>query len=332
VHVPTSRYTSDDWARQEAEALWPRVWLLACHASRLDGEGSWRCVNVAGHSVLLWRDDETVHAFHNACPHRGSRLAVPGAGGRSDRLECGYHGWRFDRGGAAVEVPGRESFVEAPRGLSAVRCEVHAGFVWICVDHADGPDLTSWLGDAAGWLATFDLHDWSLVSESTTDLPCNWKASADLHGEAYHLPTLHAGALPDVDIEAEIELGYRHGKLSVPAVDTTMVHVFPHAHFNLRSDEGLVFRHEPDPDSPHRSRFTQFVIQRRPASGSPPPPRHVPRDDAVFGPVTRADLAQATLLQDGMRSHGLHDLHLTPQEALLSQMHRQLDRLGLIDD
>ena len=330
MHVPTSRYTSASWARQEAELLWPRVWLLACHASRLCAESSWQCVTVANHSVLLWRDNGTVRAFHNVCPHRGSRLAAPGAAGRGDRLECGYHGWTFDRSGDAIEVPGRDAFEDPPRGLSTVRCETWAGFVWICVDNSRGPDLRSWLGDAVGWLAGHGLDDWSLISESITDLPCNWKASADLHGEAYHLSTLHAGALPAVPIEAKVRLGDRHGCLDVAAVDTTLVHVFPHVHFNVRGDEGLVFRHEPDPLSPHRSRFTQYVIRRRP-SASPPPPRHVSADDPVFGPVTGADLAQAGLLQDGMRSHGLDELHLTPQEEVLSHMHRQLDRLGLVD-
>ena len=55
-----------------------------------------------GEPVVLWRDGRAVvHAWADRCPHRGAALSrgrvlpVPEAPGLA-RLECPYHGWRFD--------------------------------------------------------------------------------------------------------------------------------------------------------------------------------------------------------------------------------------------
>ncbi len=74
-----------------------------------------------GGPIALFRDGEgQVGALIDRCPHRN----VPLSGGRSERgaLECPYHGWRFDRVGQCVEVPG----LLRPGGEQARRCGHHA--------------------------------------------------------------------------------------------------------------------------------------------------------------------------------------------------------------
>ena len=39
VRVPTYRYTSPEWARLEAERLWPRVWQVATTVDHLPEPG-----------------------------------------------------------------------------------------------------------------------------------------------------------------------------------------------------------------------------------------------------------------------------------------------------
>ena len=58
--------------------------------------------------LVLWRDPAgEVHAWADACPHRGARLSmgrVVCAGGAAE-LECPYHGWRFGTEGGCSAVP-----------------------------------------------------------------------------------------------------------------------------------------------------------------------------------------------------------------------------------
>lgn len=51
-------------------------------------------VEAGGREILLLRVEGELHALDNACPHEGNPLFDGDILG--DRLECAYHGWRFD--------------------------------------------------------------------------------------------------------------------------------------------------------------------------------------------------------------------------------------------
>lgn len=53
---------------------------------------------------VLFRDSAgTAHCLANTCPHRGGSLA--GGTVREDRIQCPYHGWRFDGDGQCRKIP-----------------------------------------------------------------------------------------------------------------------------------------------------------------------------------------------------------------------------------
>ena len=59
----------------------------------LDSEG--RAVVAAGDlGIAVFRVDDEIHAFENACPHEGNPLVEGEVLGGT--LTCAYHGWRFD--------------------------------------------------------------------------------------------------------------------------------------------------------------------------------------------------------------------------------------------
>ena len=67
-------------------------------------------VRLLGEDVVLWRDAEGApRAARDRCPHRGTRLSL----GRvcDGRLECAYHGWRFDAEGRCRLIPALPGFV-----------------------------------------------------------------------------------------------------------------------------------------------------------------------------------------------------------------------------
>ena len=91
-------------------------------------------VRLLGEDVVLWRDEAGVpRAAPDRCPHRGTRLSL----GRNcaGRLECPYHGWRFDGAGRCVLIPALPDFT--PPATHAVATfgviEAH-GLLWLQLD------------------------------------------------------------------------------------------------------------------------------------------------------------------------------------------------------
>jgi phenylpropionate dioxygenase-like ring-hydroxylating dioxygenase large terminal subunit len=62
------------------------------------------------------------------CPHRNAPLSM----GRvsAGELECGYHGWRFDRRGGCAAIPGLDGDVSKRRGVGAHAVRELDGVVW----------------------------------------------------------------------------------------------------------------------------------------------------------------------------------------------------------
>jgi nitrite reductase/ring-hydroxylating ferredoxin subunit len=59
-------------------------------------------VEAGDREIVVLRVGDQLHAFDNACPHKGNPLVEGEVLG--DVLECAYHGWRFDLGTGACLV------------------------------------------------------------------------------------------------------------------------------------------------------------------------------------------------------------------------------------
>lgn len=84
--------------------------------------------------LVLWRaaGDAAPSVFVDRCPHRGARLSRGRVDAATGRLECAYHGWRFDATGRCVAIPALPSFVPpaAHRACAWQAVEKH-GLVWV---------------------------------------------------------------------------------------------------------------------------------------------------------------------------------------------------------
>ena len=90
---------------------------------------------IFGEHYVAWRPapGASVRAAFDECPHRAARLSQGWVDG--DCIVCPYHGWRFDRTGACVEIPAAEPGVPVPprAHLATVLTEERHGLVWVCV-------------------------------------------------------------------------------------------------------------------------------------------------------------------------------------------------------
>jgi phenylpropionate dioxygenase-like ring-hydroxylating dioxygenase large terminal subunit len=104
-------------------------WFVACTAAALRDRPL--AATVQGVPLALFRGpDGRPGALEDRCPHRNAPLSAGRV--RGGALECAYHGWRFEPGGACVAVPGLAGPPEArATRATPVPCIEQDGWVWV---------------------------------------------------------------------------------------------------------------------------------------------------------------------------------------------------------
>ena len=190
--VPKGRYLDPDFLKLELDLVFPKTWLMACRLEELPSIGNYVEYRVGDLSILVVREGpDSIRAYHNACRHRGTRLAT--GRGRVGSIICPFHGWRWNLDGTIKLQLDAEEFV--PRsdddlGLQEVRCDQWAGFVFICMDD-DAPSLGEYLSPIPDVVAPFGLENMRIRWYKSTIAPCNWKTVLDAFLEGYHIPGTH---------------------------------------------------------------------------------------------------------------------------------------------
>jgi len=194
--IPKDRYQSRAFLDRELDKLWPRVWQAACREEQLPEPGSYVEYTIGDQPFLLVRTERgEVKAFHNACRHRGRRLAS-GCGRFEGRtIRCPFHGWAWKLDGRNSHVFMPEQFSPeaiAPENLALRECRVEhwAGFVFINMD-ANAPPLAEAIAPATRWLDPMALDRMGVLWHKVAILPINWKGAFDAFHESYHVLATH---------------------------------------------------------------------------------------------------------------------------------------------
>jgi phenylpropionate dioxygenase-like ring-hydroxylating dioxygenase large terminal subunit len=193
--IPKERYISAQWLAEEYERLWPRVWQMACRLEQIPEPGDFHEYTVGRRSILVVRESESeIRAFHNACPHRGTRICA-GTGSTGDELRCPFHGWAWNLDGSVMDVPDADDFApgtlsRADISLTPVHVGLWGGFVFVNPS-PDPEPLLDFLGPVAAGLAPFEPERMRLVRHRTTVMDCNWKVGLAAFNEAYHVEATH---------------------------------------------------------------------------------------------------------------------------------------------
>lgn len=200
--VTPSRYYSRDFMRAESDKLWSKTWLIAGRTQQLTEVGEWFKFDVGTDSVIVVRTTEQrIEAFHNACQHRGNRLVRDDCG-KSRAFRCAFHAWSWRINGELAHIPDRETYrpgvLDGNLDLSAVRCDVWGGFVFICMDeHA--PPLLDYLDVLPEHLKAYQFERMVLVKDVEVQWPVNWKTALDAFLESQHVHVVHPEILPIYD-------------------------------------------------------------------------------------------------------------------------------------
>jgi phthalate 4,5-dioxygenase oxygenase subunit len=185
-----------------------RYWLPALLAPELpERDGAPVRVRLLGEDLVAFRDSAgnvgLVDAF---CPHRRAPLFF----GRNEEggLRCVYHGWKFDRGGACVDMPSEppDSLFKTKVTVTAYPTHEAGGMVWAYLgprDRQPAPPDSELLRAPA-------THR----HVSKTFEQCNWLQALEGGFDSAHVTILHnqkigdrsflrefSGTVPRIDVE-----------------------------------------------------------------------------------------------------------------------------------
>lgn len=140
-----------------------------------------------GQELVLWRGTSgEAHAAVDRCPHRGARLS-PGRV-RDGCIECPFHGFRFDGGGACTAIPAHpERAIPHAMRLRSVPVREEHGFVWAWTGPAEPPP---------GPVPFFDFTGWSWRGSGFSEEVANHHTRAVENQLDYtHLPFVHRSTI-----------------------------------------------------------------------------------------------------------------------------------------
>jgi glycine betaine catabolism A len=190
--LPRAAYLDQSWYDREMATIFARQWVMVGRAADFPA-GKMRRVAVGTASVIVVRDaDETLAAWHNSCPHRGSELCRAEEEAIGKLIRCPYHAFAFAASdgrlvSTAHAVP-TDDFDRDAHGLKPVSTRLWNGFLFLNLSPTAGP-----IGADVG-LDT--LNNWPMQALVTghhweTDIACNWKAFWENYSECLHCPGIH---------------------------------------------------------------------------------------------------------------------------------------------
>ncbi|GAA3204645.1 aromatic ring-hydroxylating dioxygenase subunit alpha [Actinocorallia longicatena] len=198
MELPADIYAPERHAA-EVDVLFRDQPLVLCLSGALPEPETYRTVDLCGIPILLTRDSAgEVHAFANACRHRGVRVA-DGAG-EALRFTCPFHAWTYDLAGRLVRMPVAEAFAgmdKAGKGLVELPVAEGYGLIIGCLRPGPAPDVAEYLGPGlADELAMFDFATWRPHGDPHVhEVGANWKVTLDTFRENYHFNFLHRSTL-----------------------------------------------------------------------------------------------------------------------------------------
>ena len=192
--ISVDRYISREFFDREMKDLWPRAWQWACREEHLQEVGDTHVYDIGHYSIIVVRSGpETIEAFLNSCPHRGTRILAAEGSGYSPSFRCPFHGWCWNLDGSLENVPGHWDFPHVSsetHGLQRVLCETWGGFVFINMD-LDAAPLVESLDVLPEHFSHFPLDRRRIAVHVEKRLPANWKAAQEAFMEAYHNVETH---------------------------------------------------------------------------------------------------------------------------------------------
>jgi phenylpropionate dioxygenase-like ring-hydroxylating dioxygenase large terminal subunit len=140
------------------QPIFRRFWHAVMPLAHLAGGP--KPFTLLGDDLVLFLDEHgEPAALRDRCCHRTARLSKGWCTG--GKLQCGYHGWTYDRSGRVVHIPQYDADRAIPEGYRtlAYRCTARYGYAWVALEEpiADIPAVPEF--GAPGWRTIFQFYE-----------------------------------------------------------------------------------------------------------------------------------------------------------------------------
>ena len=121
-----------------------------------------------GEDIVLFLDERgEPAALRDRCCHRTARLSkgwcvdAQGQACAQGAIQCGYHGWTYDRGGKVIRIPQFDAGRTIPEDYRtrAYHCTARYGYAWVALDEPIAPIPEVPEFDAPGWRTIFQFYE-----------------------------------------------------------------------------------------------------------------------------------------------------------------------------
>lgn len=176
----------------DMQEIFEKEWLFAGMTCEIPAKGSFMTLDVGSNPIIIVRGNEgQVHAFHNVCRHRGSRLCVKDKG-KVAKLVCPYHQWTYELDGRLLFAGSDmgSDFDLASYGLKPVNVKTAGGFIFINLSE-NPPAIDDFLVTLEHYLEPYQMDNVKVAVESSIVEQANWKLVIENNRECYHCNGSH---------------------------------------------------------------------------------------------------------------------------------------------
>ncbi len=190
--LPAAFYNDERLFQLDLQEIFEKEWLFAGMTCEIPTKGSYFTLDVGDNPVVVVRgQDGAIHAFHNVCRHRGSRLCTRGSG-KVAKLVCPYHQWTYELDGRLL-FAGNDmgpDFDLHAFGLKPVHVRTAGGYIFVCLGER-APAVDEFLQALDRYLAPHHMDQVKVAAESSIIEEANWKLVIENNRECYHCSGSH---------------------------------------------------------------------------------------------------------------------------------------------
>ena len=214
-------YLREDVFDEIKEKVFASSWQFVTHAGDVNEAGSVYPFSfldpILPEPLILTRNhDGQLHCLSNVCTHRGNLIAEQPC--KVQRLQCRYHGRRFELDGKFTFMPefGKvENFPTAKDNLPSL--PVFQWGPWIFSSLHQDNQSDRYFKDMIDRMAWLPMEDFKFRPDLSNDyvVEANWALYCENYLEGFHIPFVHAGLNSVIDYGSYTTELFRYSSLQL---------------------------------------------------------------------------------------------------------------------
>lgn len=190
--LPQPFYNDERLFQIDMQEIFQKEWLIAGMTCEIPKKGNFIGLQIGDNPIIVVRGaNDQIHAFHNVCRHRGSRLCVSDKG-KVAKLVCPYHQWTYELDGRLL-FAGTEmgaDFQLSDYHLKPVQVKTAGGYIFISLAE-NPPAIDEFLQTLNHYLEPYDMENTKVAVQTSLLEKANWKLVMENNRECYHCAGSH---------------------------------------------------------------------------------------------------------------------------------------------